>query len=311
LIGFMVRRLFALVPVLLVVGVVVFLLVHLTPGDPAALILGETATPEDVAALHSQLGLDAPLWVQFLTWGKGVLSGDLGDSIIYGHPVLQTIIQRLGPTASIAGLAFAMSLVIAIPSAILAVWKRKSFLDPTFMSASLLGVSVPNFWLALMLISFFSVQLGWLPVAGYVPLSEGLWPWLSHLILPAFVLSVQQAGLIARMLRDGMLDVLHQNYIRTARAKGAPEWRVLRHHTLRNALLPTITVAGTSLAALLGGAIVTEVVFVIPGIGHLVVDSINRRDYPVLQGAVLFIAMVYVVVNLLVDLLYSILDPRV
>lgn len=311
MIGIMIRRILALVPVLTVVGVVVFLLVHLTPGDPAALILGESATPHSVAVLHAQLGLDRPLWSQFLHWSSGVLTGDFGNSIIYGRSVTSTIWTHVGPTASIAAIAFSTSLLLAIPSAIFAVWKRDSFLDPTFMSVSLLGVSIPNFWLALMLISAFSVQLGWLPVAGYVPLTGGFWPWLSHLLLPSFVLSVQQAGLIARMLRDGMLDVLHQDYIRTARSKGVSERVVLTSHALRNALLPTLTVAGTSLAALLGGAIVTEVVFVIPGIGHLVVDSINRRDYPVLQGVVLFIAVIYVVVNLLVDLLYTVLDPRV
>lgn len=309
--GYIIRRVIALVPVVTVVGVVVFLLIHLTPGDPAAVILGDAATPARLAALRKELGLDQPLWKQFGTWVGEVIRGDLGDSLFFEQSVADAIKERVGPTASLAGLAFLFSLIIAIPSALLAVWKRKSFLDPIFMSGSLLGVSIPNFWLALMLIGFFGLTLGWLPVGGYSPIAEGVWPWFSHLILPAFVLSVQQAGLIARMLRDGMLEVLHQDYIRTARAKGAGEQRVLLRHAFRNALIPTITVVGTSLAGLLGGAVVTEVVFAIPGVGSLIVESIGRRDFPVLVGAVMFVALVYVVVNLLVDLVYSLVDPRV
>lgn len=311
MLGYVIRRVFALVPVLIVVGVVVFLLIHLTPGDPAAVILGDTATPARIAALQRQLGLDQPLWQQFATWAWDVLRGDFGKSLFFEQTVVEAITSRLGPTASLAGLAFVMSLIIAIPSALFAVWKRDSFLDPIFMSGSLLGVSIPNFWLALMMISFFGITLGWLPVAGYAPISEGVWPWLSHLLMPAFVLAIQQAGLIARMLRDGMLDVLHQDYIRTARAKGAAEKRVLLRHAFKNALIPTVTVIGTSLAGLLGGAVVTEVVFVIPGVGSLIVQSIGRRDFPVLTGAVMFIALIYVLVNLLIDLLYKLLDPRV
>jgi peptide/nickel transport system permease protein len=313
LIGYLARRVLALVPVLIVVGIVVFLLIHLTPGDPAAVILGDSATPARIASLRHELGLDKPLWEQFLTWGRGVLSGDLGNSLFFHRSVVATILDHVGPTASLALLAFTMGLLIAIPSALLAVWmrKRNRFLDPMFMSGSLVGVSVPNFWLALMLISFFAVNLRWLPVSGYIPLGNGVWPWFSHLLMPAFVLAIQQAGLIARMLRDGMLDVLHQDYIRTARAKGAPEKWVLMRHAFRNALIPTVTVVGSSLAALLGGAVVTEVVFALPGVGNLIVQSISRRDFPVVTGAVMFIALVYVVVNLLVDVLYSVLDPRV
>jgi peptide/nickel transport system permease protein len=311
LIGYLARRILALVPVLLVVGIVVFLLIHLTPGDPAAVILGDSATPARIASLRHELGLDKPLLEQFLTWGWAALRGDLGNSIFFHQSVVTTIGDHVGPTASLALLAFVMGLLIAIPSALLAVWKRSTFLDPLFMSASLIGVSLPNFWLSLMLISLFAVNLGWLPVSGYVPLANGVGPWLSHLILPAFVLAIQQAGLIARMLRDGMLEILHQDYIRTARAKGAPENLVLMKHAFRNALIPTVTVVGSSLAALLGGAVVTEVVFAIPGVGNLIVQSISHRDFPVVTGAVMFIALVYVVVNLLVDVVYSALDPRV
>ncbi|MCW2783076.1 MAG: peptide transporter [Marmoricola sp.] len=311
MIGYIVRRVLAIIPVLLVVGIVVFMLIHLTPGDPAQVILGDAATPARVKVLRHQLGLDQPLWKQFLTWVEHVCRGNLGTSLFYQQSVVHTVAVRVGPTASLAGLAFVFSLVIAIPSALLAVWKRGSLLDPIFMSGSLLGVSMPNFWLALMMISLFGVKLGWLPVSGYVPLDQGVGLWFSHLLMPAFVLAIQQAGLIARMLRDGMLDVLHQDYIRTARAKGAGERLVLLHHAFRNALIPTVTVIGTSLAGLLGGAVVTEVVFAIPGVGNLIVQSIASRDFPVLTGAVMFVALVYVLVNLLIDLLYSVLDPRV
>ena len=305
------RRLLALIPVLIVVGVIVFTIIHLTPGDPASVILGESATQEEVDQLRQALGLDQPLMSQFITWIGQVATGNLGTSVFSGEPVAQTIIDRLGPTVSLAIVACIVSLCIAIPTAILAVWKRDSVLDPAFMSVTLLGVSIPNFWLALLLILLFAVVLRWLPVAGYVPISEGVWPWLSHLILPAVVLSVQQAGIISRMLRDGMLDIMHQDFIRTARAKGLKERVVLIKHTLSNAMIPTTTVIGASIAGLLGGAVVTETIFAIPGIGGLIVESIARRDYPVLQGTVLFVATVYVIVNLLVDLAYAVLDPRI
>lgn len=305
------RRLLALIPVLIVVGVIVFTIIHLTPGDPASVILGESATQEEVDQLRQALGLDQPLMSQFITWIGQVATGNLGTSVFSGEPVAQTIIDRLGPTVSLAIVACMVSLCIAIPTAILAVWKRDSVLDPAFMSVTLLGVSIPNFWLALLLILLFAVVLRWLPVAGYVPISEGVWPWLSHLILPAVVLSVQQAGIISRMLRDGMLDIMHQDFIRTARAKGLKERVVLIKHTLSNAMIPTTTVIGASIAGLLGGAVVTETIFAIPGIGGLIVESIARRDYPVLQGTVLFVATVYVIVNLVVDLAYAVLDPRI
>lgn len=308
---YILRRLLALIPVLLVVGVVVFFLIHLTPGDPAAIMLGDGATPQQVEQLRQQLGLDRSLIVQFFVWFGQVLTGDLGQSIYSGQSVLTTIIGRLGPTISLTILACVMGVSLAFLSAMAAVWKRNSLLDPAFMSVAFLGVSIPNFWLALVLILLLSVYLQILPVSGYVPLSQGLWPWLSHLLLPAFVLSVQQAALIARMLRDGMLDVINQDYIRTAWAKGLWERVVLMRHAFRNAMIPTTTVVGTSLAALLGGAVVTEQIFVIPGLGQLIVDSIARRDYPVLQGAILFVAFVYVIVNLIVDLTYAVLDPRI
>lgn len=309
--AYLLRRLLSMIPVLLIVGVIIFFLIHLTPGDPAAVILGSSASPEQVAQLRSELGLDAPLWTQFFTWLGRAFTGQLGESIYSHEPVSQEIGAHVAPTLSLTVVAFVLSIVIAIPTALLAVWTRNTILDTAFMSVSILGVSIPNFWLALVLILVLAVQFELLPVSGYVPLEEGVGPWFVHLILPAFVLAVQQAALIARMLRDGMLDVVHQDYIRTARAKGLGERAVLTKHAFLNAMIPTITVIGVSLAKLLGGAVVTEQIFVIPGLGNLLVDSISRRDFPVIQGVILLIALIYVGVNLLVDLVYGLLDPRI
>lgn len=305
------RRIAAALPVFVIVGIVVFLLMHLTPGDPAAIILGPEATPEQVATLRRELGLDRPIWVQFANWFMNLVRGDWGTSIFMEEPVLGAIWQRLGPTVSLTTLALVVQVLMGIPLGIVAAWKKGTILDQLFISVAVLGVSIPSFWFGLILIFVVAVKLGWLPVAGYVPLGQGFWPWLSHLILPATVLGLAGVGLIARMLRDGMIDVLGQDYIRTARAKGVNERLVLMRHALRNAVLPTLTVVGNIVAHLLGGAIVTEQVFALPGIGQLVVDSVARRDYPVIQGAVLFIASVYIAVNLVVDLLYAIVDPRI
>lgn len=309
--GFIIRRVILLIPVLVVVGVVIFLLIHLTPGDPAAVILGDTATPDQVKQLRQELGLERPLIVQLFAWFGQALTGDLGVSIYSGEPVLQMILNRMGPTISLTVLATIMGISIALPIAVLAVWNRGSFLDPAFMSVALLGLSIPNFWLALVLILLLGVYLQVLPTAGYVPLSQGLWPWLSHLLLPAFVLAVQQSALIARMLRDGMLEVINQDFIRTAWSKGLTERVVLMRHAFSNAMIPTTTVIGLSLAQLLGGAVVTEQIFVIPGLGNLLIDSIAQRDFPTVQGIILFVALVYVVVNLVTDLAYAVLDPRI
>lgn len=305
------RRLISLVPVILIVSLIVFSLIHLTPGDAASAILGETATEEQLEKMRQSLGLDDPLYEQFLRWLGDVAVGDFGVSVFSGEPVIQIIWQSFGTTFGLSLIAMIMSLVLAIPLAILAVWKRNSWINSLFMSFSLLGVSIPAFWLALLLIIVFAVSLGWVPVAGYMPLGQGFWPWLSHLLLPAIVLSVQQAGLIARMLRDGMLEVMNQDYIRSARAKGAKEWVILLGHILPNAMIPTVTVIGVSIADLLGGAIIVESIFAIPGLGQLIAESISRRDFPVLQGGVLFIAVIYVLVNLLVDLAYAFFDPRI
>ena len=309
--AYLARRLATLVPVLAVVGAIVFVLVHLTPGDPATLIAGPQATADRIEALRKVLGLDAPLPLQFVRWLGAVLHGDLGTSLYFNEPVGATLAAHAGPTLSLTAIAFALTLAIAIPSGTYAAMHARTPVDRMFLALSLVGVSIPSFWLALVLILIFAVHFGWFPVAGYVPPEHGWWLWLRGLVLPAFVLAAQQAGFVARILRDALLDVLDAPYIQTARAKGVPPTRIIIRHALRNALVPTATVAGTSLAALLGGAVVTETVFSIPGIGQLIVDSVARRDFPVIAGAVLLAAAIYVGVNAIVDVSYTLIDPRI
>lgn len=296
---------------MLIVSVIVFLIVHLTPGNPAYLILGEDSSPEAIAQLEKQLGLDKSMAVQFVDWIKNILMGDLGQSIYSSEPVIQVIMERVGPTFSLMITAMSLTLIIAIPTAVFIVWRRNTILDPLFTSASLLGASIPEFWFAMLLVLGLGVAVPIFPVAGYVAIDVGLGDWIYHLILPAFVLASVEIGLIARMLRDGMLESVNQDYTKTARAKGVRESVVLMKHVLSNALIPTTTVIGVMIAGLLGGTVIIETIFTIPGIGQLLIDSIHRRDYPVIQGVVLFIAVVYVFVNLLIDLLYAFLDPRI
>ncbi len=294
-----------------VVSVIVFLIVHLTPGNPAYLILGEDVSPEAVAQLEEQLGLNKPMALQFVDWIKNIFMGDLGQSIYSSEPVLDVIFDRIGPTFSLMITSMTIALLIAIPTAIFVVWRRHTFLDPLFTSFSLVGTSIPEFWFALLLVLGLGVAVPIFPVAGYVPFAEGFVNWIYHLLLPAFVLAAVEIGLIARMLRDGMLESVNQDYTKTARAKGVREGTVLMKHVFSNALIPTTTVIGVTIAGLLGGTVIIETIFTIPGIGQLLIDSIYRRDYPVIQGVVLFIAVIYVVVNLLIDLLYAFLDPRI
>lgn len=296
---------------MLIVSIITFMIVHLTPGNPAYLILGEEASEESIAQLEKQLGLDQPAVVQFFNWVGNILQGDLGQSIYSSEPVLQIILDHFGPTVSLTVLALILILLIGIPTAIFTVWKRNTLLDPAFISLSLIGVSIPEFWFAMLLVLGLGVTIPIFPVAGYIPLGENFIDWLYHLILPAFVLAAVEIGLIARMLRDGMLESVNQDYTRTARAKGVKESTVLMKHVFSNALIPTTTVIGATVAGLLGGTVIIETLFTIPGIGQLLIDSIHRRDYPVIQGVVLFIAAIYVLVNLVVDLLYAILDPRI
>jgi peptide/nickel transport system permease protein len=305
------RRLWSLLPVLFVVATVVFFLVHLTPGDPAAVILGADATPEALAELRARLGLDKPLLLQFAHWCGRMLRGDLGESIFLRRPVTQAIAERLEPTFLLAGLATLFAVLIGIPTGVLAAVYHNSWLDRLFMTVAIFGVAMPNFWLGLNLIFLFALALPLLPVSGYVPLADNPWQTLRFLLLPAFSLGFPQSALIARMTRGSMLDVLSQEYIKTARAKGLRETLVIYKHALKNTMITVLTVVGIVLAITLSGSVVIETVFGLPGIGRLIINSVLRRDYPVIQGAVLFIAAGYVLVNLLIDVLYVYLDPRI
>lgn len=305
------RRLVATIPVMGVVAIAVFALLHVTPGDPAVIIAGDYATAEEVARIRHKLGLDRPFLVQVGLWLGQVARGDLGTSIFSGLPVTTLIGQRIGATVSLTVLALLISVVVGVPVGVLAAWRQGSWVDRAVMVFAVTGFSMPVFWLGFLLVYGFAIQLRWLPVQGYVPLSAGLWPFLRHLILPALTLSVVYLALIARMTRASMLGVLREDYVRTAFAKGLPSGGVLLRHALRNASLPVVTVIGIGFALLLGGAVVTESVFAIPGLGRLTVDAIVRRDYPVIQGVLLVVAGAYVLVNLVVDLLYVVLDPRI
>jgi peptide/nickel transport system permease protein len=311
LIGYVVRRLIALLPVLLVVSTVGFFLIYLTPGDPAAVMLGPDATQDDIENLRAQMGLNRPLHVQLLRWYSRTLRGDLGDSIFLQRPVLQAIFERLEPTVLLTTMALVVAIAIGVPAGVVSAVRRNSWMDQAAMGIALFGVSVPGFWLGLNLILFFSVYLGLFPVAGYVPLAESVARAVRSLVLPALTLGIGGSALIARMTRSSMLEVMGQDYVRTARAKGNRERRVILRHALRNAMIPTITVIGLALGGLLAGAIVTETVFALPGVGRLVISSVQRRDYPVIQGVLMFIASIYVLVNLLIDVIYVYLDPRV
>ena len=308
---YILRRLVLLLPVILVVGLVVFALVHLTPGDPAAVILGDRATAEDIERLRDQLGLNDPLPVQFVRWFGGVLRFDFGESIFLGEPVTRALLDRVQPTVLLTLYALCVQIAIGVPAGVLAAVRHNSLLDRVLTVMAISGAAVPTFFLGILLILFFAVRLRWLPSGGYVPLTEDPLTHLKGMLLPAFALGFSSAGLLARLIRSSMLDVLREDYVRTAFAKGLPQRAVVIRHALRNALIPALTVVGTSVGALLGGAVVTETVFTIPGMGRLVVQSIARRDYPIIQGAIMTIAMTYVLVNLVVDLLYVYADPRV
>lgn len=309
--AYILRRLVSLVPVILVVGVVVFALVHLTPGDPAAVILGDRASGEDIERLREQLGLNDPLPLQFVRWFGGVLRLDFGDSIFIGEPVTRALLDRVQPTLLLTFYALCVQVSIGIPAGVLSAVRHNSILDRALTVLAISGAAIPTFFLGILLILFFAVRLRWLPSGGYTPLTEDPAAHLRGMLMPAFTLGFSSAGLLARLVRSSMLDVLREDYVRTAFAKGLPERLVVIRHALRNALIPALTVIGTSVGALLGGAVVTETVFTIPGMGRLVVQSIARRDYPIIQGAVMSIAMTYVLVNLIVDLLYVYADPRV
>ena len=308
--GYILRRVLAIVPVMAVVAVIVFLLIHLSPGDPAALIAGDFASADDIAKLRVALGLDEPLWRQFGLWAGKLLQGDLGTSIFTHVPVTQLLAQRVEPTLSIAALTMLVSIIVAVPLGVLAAYRAGTWIDRLVMLFAVLAFSVPVFLVGYLLIYGFAIKLQWLPVQGYVSLSEGVGPWLRNLTLPCINLALVYIALITRMTRATVVEVLHEDYIRTARAKGLGVLPVLGH-ALRNAAIPIATTVGVGIALLLGGVVVTETVFAIPGIGRLVIDSVQHHDYPVIQSVLLLSAGVYVLINLLIDLSYRLFDPRI
>jgi peptide/nickel transport system permease protein len=308
---YILRRLGATFIVMAVVALFVFSLLFLTPGDPAAVIAGDIATDDDIRQIREKLGLDKPFLVQFGGWLWRLLHGDLGTSIFTNLPVTTLIAQRVQPTVSLTLCTLVVAVSIAVPLGVLAAARAGTWVDRAVMGFSVLGFSVPVFVLAYVLIIVFSVQLEWLPVQGYRPLGDGLWPWLSHLILPSVALGTVYMALIARITRAAMLDVLSQDYIRTANAKGLAPGAVLARHALKNAAVPIVTVIGIGIALLISGAVVTETVFAIPGIGRLTVDAILRRDYPIIQGVILLFSGAYVLINLAIDLSYRLFDPRI
>jgi len=294
-----------------IVAVFVFLLLHLSPGDPAAIIAGDNATAEQIAGIRKQLGLDDALPVQFYRWLIAVLHGDLGISIFSNEPVAKLISQRIEPTLSLALTTLIIAVTLAVSFGVVAAWKVGSWIDRSLMVVSVLGFSVPVFVVGYMLIYVFSISLRWLPVQGYSPIDQGFGPWIERLILPSIALGLAYVALIARITRTSMLEVLAEDYIRTANAKGVATRSVLLKHALKNAGVPIVTVIGIGVALLIGGVVITETVFNIPGVGRLVVDAISKRDYPIIQGVILIFSGVYVLVNLLVDLSYTLLDPRI
>jgi len=309
--AYLVQRVVSVVPVMLVVATVAFVLIHLAPGDPASVIAGPYATQDDIGKLRHQLGLDQPLPVQLFRWYGRLLRGDLGDSIFLRRPVLEAIGERLEPTLLLTTWATLIAVLIGVPAGVVSARHHNSAVDQSFMAVALLGLSIPNFLLGLLMILVFGVWLGWLPVAGYVPLEGGVWPNVRSLLMPSVSLGLVQSALIARITRSSMLDVLREQFILAGRAKGLDERVVVYKHALKNAIIPTLTVVGITFAILIGGAVVIETVFNIPGLGRLIISAVLRRDYPVIQGVVLLIAISYTLVNLLVDLAYLAIDPRI
>ncbi|ARP85727.1 ABC transporter permease [Bordetella genomosp. 9] len=311
MLSYLFNRLLGLVAVMFLVATIVFVIIRVTPGDPAAVMLGPEASQQDVAALRTRLGLDQPLPVQYATWLGQLARGDLGQSIFLDKPVLSALADRAEPTFWLTLMSLIIATLIALPVGILSAVKRGTALDQSVLSFSMFTSSVPSFWLGLLLMQVFAVKLGWLPVSGYGGPGASFGTRLSHLVLPAVVLGLVNSALITRFIRASMLDVLRDDYVRTARAKGLTERKVILKHAVRNALIPILTVIGLTTALLVSGAVVTETVFGLPGVGSLVVSAVLRRDYPVIQGALLVVAAIYVLINLLIDLLYLLVDPRV
>jgi len=311
MLAYTLRRIVATIPVMAVVALFVFSLLYISPGDPAAVIAGDQATPADVERIRASLGLDRPYLVRFAEWAWSIMRGDLGTSIFTNLPVSTMIAQRIEPTLSLMVITLIIAICIAVPMGVIAAWKNGTWIDRLVMGFAVLGFSVPVFVVGYVLAYIFALELDWLPVQGYTPFARGVWPWLQNLILPSIALGGVYIALIARITRATMLEVLQQDYIRTARAKGVAQPGILFLHALKNAAVPIVTVIGIGVALLIGGAVVTESVFAIPGLGRLTVDAILRRDYPVIQGVILLFSFTYVLVNLVIDLLYTLFDPRI
>ena len=311
MLGYILRRLVATIPVMGVVAVLVFLMLRLTPTDPAAIIAGDNANSEQVAEIRKRLGLDQPIHRQFVIWANRTLHGDFGESFFFKKQVAELIADRLEPTLSLAVMTISLAVLIAVPLGVLAAYRHGGWLDRIVMGFSVLGFSVPVFVIGYALIYVFAIELAWLPVQGYQRISLGIGGWLERLILPAVTLSVIYVALIARITRTSMLEVMNEDYIRTARAKGQTERKVLVRHALANAAVPIVTVIGLGVALLIGGVVVTESVYTIPGLGRLTVDAVLARDYPTIQAVILLFSLSYVLINLVVDVTYTFFDPRI
>ena len=305
------KRLLATIPVMAIVAVFVFAMLRLTPGDPASIIAGASATSQDIVDIRARLGLDQPIFTQFFVWIGHMFTGDFGESFFFKKKVAELVADRIEPTLMLSLTTMTLSILVAVPLGVLAAYKQGTWIDRIVMGFAVLGFSVPVFVIGYMLIYVFAIELSWLPVQGYQPLAEGLWGCLRRLVLPSVTLSVIYIALIARITRTSVLEVLGEDYIRTARAKGLTNVVVLMRHALRNAAVPIVTVIGIGIALLIGGVVVTESVFSIPGLGRLTVDAVLARDYPTIQAVILLFSFVYVLVNLVVDLLYTVLDPRI
>jgi peptide/nickel transport system permease protein len=309
--GYILRRLLAAVPVMGIVAVLVFLMLRLTPADPAAIIAGDYANDQQIAEIRNKLGLDQPILRQFVIWIGNMLQGDFGESFFYKKQVAALIMERLEPTVSLSLLAIVLTVVIAVPLGTLAAYKQGTWIDRLVMGFSVIGFSVPVFVVGYVLIYLLAIKVDWFPVQGYQYLRDGIGGWLHRLLLPALTLSIVFVALIARMTRTSVLEVLHEDYIRTARAKGQSELKVLVRHALANAAVPILTVIGLTFATLIGGVVVTESVYTLPGLGLLTVDAVLARDYPTIQAVILLFSLAYVLVNLAVDLAYTVFDPRI
>ncbi len=311
MLGVVVSRLLGAVPTLLLISLITFGILHLIPGDPAVVIAGLSATPQEVDQVRADLGLDQPIWGQLLHWYGGLLHGDLGRSLLLGQDVLQAVWQRLPVTLGLSLYGLVLTLVLGILGGVVAALRQNTVVDQAAMGAAMLGISLPSFFIAPLLVLLFAVHLGWLPSGGYVPFSQSPWEWFRAATLPAISLALLQVGLLARITRSTMLEVLRQDYVRTARAKGLSAWRVVGKHALANALIPITTVVGITISLLLSGSVVIETIFSIPGIGQLLTQAVLNRDYPLVQGGLLILTALLVLVNIGIDVLYAALDPRI